>query len=69
MKRSGAFVILGLAATGVLAFACGGGNSEAGGGTTPSASAPATSAASTQEDRKATLTERHLGRHVPEARS
>lgn len=40
------FVVGALAATGVLAFACGGGNSEGGGGgTTPSATAPATSAA------------------------
>ena len=38
------FVVGMLAATGVFAFACGGGNSEGGGGTTPSATAPATSA-------------------------
>ena len=39
------FVVGALAATGMLAFACGGGNSEGGGSSTPSATAPATSAA------------------------
>jgi len=38
------FIVGALATSGVLAFACGGGNSEGGGGTTPSATAPATSA-------------------------
>jgi hypothetical protein len=50
------FIVSALAATGALAFACGGGSSEGGGSSTPSASAPATTSAPVQSSAAAATT-------------